>query len=33
MGLDAANVYACGAGDAKSKENDSEFFWLVLTNI
>ena len=26
MGLDAANVYACGAGDAKLKENDSNSF-------
>jgi len=29
MGLDAANVYACGAGDAKSKENDpNSFGWF-----
>jgi len=26
MGLDAANVYACGAGDAESKENDPDSF-------
>jgi hypothetical protein len=26
MGLDAAFVYACGAGDAKSKENDKGAF-------
>ena len=26
MGLDAGNVYACGAGDTKSKENDPDSF-------
>lgn len=26
MGLDAANVYACGAGDSKSKTNDLDSF-------
>ena len=26
MGLDAGNVYACGAGDAESKENDPDSF-------
>jgi hypothetical protein len=26
MGLDGANVYACGAGDAESKENDPDSF-------
>ena len=26
MGLDAGNVYACGAGDSKSKENDPDAF-------
>ena len=26
MGLDAAKVYACGAGDSKSKENDLDSF-------
>lgn len=26
MGLDAANVYACGAGDSESKENDPDSF-------
>jgi hypothetical protein len=26
MGLDAANVYACGAGDAKDSENNLDSF-------